>query len=114
MLSFSLTFQNNLNYASLSNIREVTKLYNLCKKSFETEFSSLQVKNNSNLDYESQHMLSFSLTFQNNLNYASLSNIREVTKFYNLCKKSFETEFSSLQVKNNSNLDYESQHMDFI
>ena len=39
-------------------------------------------------------MLSFSQTFQNNLNYASASNIGEVIKFYNLGDKTFETDFS--------------------
>ena len=39
-------------------------------------------------------MLSLSLTFQNNLNYASTLNIREVVKFYNLGNKSFEIDFS--------------------
>ena len=34
------------------------------------------------------------LAFQDNLNYASTSNIREVIKFYNLCDKTFETDFS--------------------
>ena len=38
--------------------------------------------------------LSVSLTFQNNLNYASTLNIREVIKFYNLGNKSFETDFN--------------------
>ena len=38
-------------------------------------------------------MLSFWKTFQNNLNYASTSNIREVIKFYNLDDKTFETDF---------------------
>ena len=33
-------------------------------------------------------------TFQNNWNYASNSNIWEVTKFYNLGDKTFETDFS--------------------
>ena len=32
---------------------------------------------------------------QNNLNYASISNIREVIKFYNLGDKTFETYFSN-------------------
>ena len=35
------------------------------------------------------------ITFQNNLNYASTSNIREVMKFYNLGNKTFETDFTS-------------------
>ena len=39
-------------------------------------------------------ILSFLLTFQNNLNYASTSNIREVIKFYNLGDKTFKTDFS--------------------
>ena len=39
-------------------------------------------------------MLSFRQTFQNNLNYASTSNIRKVIKFYNLGDKTFETDFS--------------------
>ena len=60
-------------------------------------------------------ILSISLTFQNNLNYTStFQNIQEVAKFYNLYKKRFETDFSSLQVKTNLNLDYECQHMVFI
>ena len=37
---------------------------------------------------------SVSVTFQNNLNYASNLNIREVMKFYNLGNKSFETDFN--------------------
>ena len=37
--------------------------------------------------------LSFLKTFQNDLNYASTSNIGEVIKFYNLGNKSFETDF---------------------
>ena len=32
-------------------------------------------------------------TFQNNLNYASTSNIPEVIKFYNLGEKTFATDF---------------------
>ena len=44
-------------------------------------------------------MLSFWQTFQNNLNYASTSNIREVIKFYNLGDKTFETDFSCKQVQ---------------
>ena len=36
---------------------------------------------------------SVSLTSQNNVNYASTLNIREVMKFYNLGNKSFETGF---------------------
>ena len=39
MLSFSKTFQNILNYASISNIRGDMKLYNLGDRSFETDFS---------------------------------------------------------------------------
>ena len=39
-------------------------------------------------------MLSFWQTFQNNLNHASTSNIREVIKFYDLGGKTFETDFS--------------------
>ena len=39
-------------------------------------------------------MLSFWSTFQNNLNYDSTSNIREVIKFYNLGDKTFETDFN--------------------
>ena len=38
MLSFLHTFQNNLNYAPISNIPEVIKLYNLGDESFETDF----------------------------------------------------------------------------
>ena len=38
-------------------------------------------------------MLSFWQTFNNNLNYASTSNIREVIKFSNLGDKTFEAEF---------------------
>ena len=34
------------------------------------------------------------INFQNNFNYASASNIREVIKFYNLGDKTFETDFS--------------------
>ena len=34
--------------------------------------------------------------FQNNLNYASTSNIREGVKFYNLGDKTFGTDFRSL------------------
>ena len=34
------------------------------------------------------------ITFQNNLNYASTSNIREVIKFYNLGDNTFETDFN--------------------
>ena len=41
-------------------------------------------------------MLSFSLTFQNNLNYASTLNIREAIKFSNLGNKSFETDFNEM------------------
>ena len=37
--------------------------------------------------------LSFWQTFQNKLNYAFTSNIREVIKFYNLGDKTFETDF---------------------
>ena len=39
-------------------------------------------------------MLLFSWTLQNNLNYATSSNIWEVTKFYNPGDKSFEADFS--------------------
>ena len=39
-------------------------------------------------------MWSFSKNFQNNLNYASILNFREVIKFYNPGDKSFETDFS--------------------
>ena len=39
-------------------------------------------------------MSSVSLTFQNNVNYASTLNIREVMKFYNLANKNFETDFN--------------------
>ena len=39
-------------------------------------------------------MLSVPLTFQNNVNYASTLNIREVRKFYDLGNKSFETDFN--------------------
>ena len=35
------------------------------------------------------------ITFQNNLNYASTSNIRKLIKFYNLGDKTFETDFSA-------------------
>ena len=38
ILSFLWTFQNNLNYASIKNIREVIKLCNQGDKSFETDF----------------------------------------------------------------------------
>ena len=38
--------------------------------------------------------LSYSKPFQSILNYASTANIEEVTKFYNLGDKTFETEFS--------------------
>ena len=34
------TFQNNLNFASTSNIREVIKSYNLDDKTFETDFNT--------------------------------------------------------------------------
>ena len=34
MLSFLQTFQNNLNYAATSNIREIVKLYNLGDNGF--------------------------------------------------------------------------------
>ena len=34
------------------------------------------------------------ISFQNNLNYSSTSNIGEVIKFYNLGHKTFETDFS--------------------
>ena len=40
------------------------------------------------------YSLSVPLTFQNNVNYASVLNIREVMKFYNLGNKSFETDFN--------------------
>ena len=39
--------------------------------------------------------LSFSKSFHNTLNCASTANIGEVTKFYNLGDKTFETDFSS-------------------
>ena len=39
MLSFWSTFQNNLNYASTSNILEVIKIYNLGDKTFKTDFN---------------------------------------------------------------------------
>ena len=39
-------------------------------------------------------MLSYSKPFHNNLNYGSTANIEEVTKFYNLGDKTFETDFS--------------------
>ena len=39
-------------------------------------------------------MLPVSLTFENNLNYASTLNIGGVIKFYNLDSKSFETDFN--------------------
>ena len=35
-----------------------------------------------------------SVTFHNNVNYASSLNILEVMKFYNLGNKSFETDFN--------------------
>ena len=40
-------------------------------------------------------MLPFWETFQDNLSYASTSNIREVMKFYNLGDKTFETDFNT-------------------
>ena len=39
-------------------------------------------------------MLFYSSTFQNNFNYTSALNIREVMKFYNLVDQNFETDFS--------------------
>ena len=39
-------------------------------------------------------MLSFSQTFQNNLDFASPLSIRGVMKFYYLGRKSFETDFN--------------------
>ena len=41
-------------------------------------------------------MLSFWQTFQNNLGYASTSNIREFIKFYSLGDKTFETDFRNI------------------
>ena len=38
ILNFLQTFQNNLNYACNSNIREIMKLYNQGDQRFETEF----------------------------------------------------------------------------
>ena len=38
------------------------------------------------------------INFQNNLNYTSTSDIREVIKFYNLGDKTFETDFSYIVV----------------
>ena len=38
--------------------------------------------------------LSYSKPFHNTLNYASTTNIEEVTKFYNPGDKAFETDFS--------------------
>ena len=35
-----LPFHNTLNYASTTNIEEVTKCYNLGDKTFETDFNS--------------------------------------------------------------------------
>ena len=35
------------------------------------------------------------IKFQNNLNYSSTSNIREVMRFYNLGHKTFETDFNT-------------------
>ena len=40
-------------------------------------------------------MLPLSNTFENNLNFASNLNFREVMKFYNLSDQSFETDFNS-------------------
>ena len=37
------------------------------------------------------------INFQNNLNYASTSNIREVMKFYNVSDKTFETNFRHMR-----------------
>ena len=37
------------------------------------------------------------ITFQNNLNYSSTSNIGEVIKFYNLGHKTFETDFNTIK-----------------
>ena len=35
------------------------------------------------------------ITFQNNLNHATTSNVQEAIKFYNLGDKTFETDFSN-------------------
>ena len=43
--------------------------------------------------------LSYSKPFHNTLNYASTANIEEVTKFYNLGDKTFETDFNSYEDK---------------
>ena len=43
-----ITFQDNLNYASTSNIREVIKLYNLGDKTFETDFYLMSSQKASN------------------------------------------------------------------
>ena len=42
--------------------------------------------------------LSYSQPFHNTLNYASIANIEEVMKFYNLGDKTFETDFSFLAI----------------
>ena len=41
--------------------------------------------------------LSYSKPFYSTLDYASTANIEEVTKFYNVGNKSFETDFSQLR-----------------
>ena len=42
--------------------------------------------------------LSYSKPIRKILNYASTANIEELTKFYNLCDKTFETDFSCCAV----------------
>ena len=52
ILSFLKTFQNNLNYPSTSNIREVEKFYNLGDKTFETDFNSDTLISNLKLNFQ--------------------------------------------------------------